>query len=135
MNCQTLGIVILGIGLTLGAGLFVAGCIVIDDWYSMFTVFPVLLAFIAVYGMHSTREGTEPGWIVFDTWVFFLFACFASIVGLPMVLYHVRELNPILGLILNCAGCATVFIAFALYYLMPSMPCHQEDGLLARYQY
>jgi uncharacterized membrane protein len=101
----------------------------------MFTLVPLVLAFVAIYGMHTTRQGMNPGWISFDTWVFFLLTFIGSVLALPMVLFHVRELSPMVGLILNCAGCGTILIGFVIFYVIPHLPCGEDDGLLRAYQY
>jgi CHASE2 domain-containing sensor protein len=54
MNRHTLSIVILGLALTVSVGLFVGGCKLLNNWWSMFALIPALLALVTVYGIHST---------------------------------------------------------------------------------
>jgi hypothetical protein len=136
MNRSTLGIVLLGVCVSIGVGLFVGGCQAAGSWYPMFAIIPILCGGIALYGIHSTGDGAEAGWVSFDTWVFLLVVSLSSALGLPLVLFHVAlDDPPILGIILESAGCLVSYIGFLLHAIVPRLACGDDDGLLGAYTY
>jgi uncharacterized membrane protein len=113
--------------MSVGAGLFIGGCDVMDDWYSMFALIPAFLALIAVYGIHSTvPDGSDPGLLSLSSWVFLLFVFLVSILGIPVTLYHAKSLKPAGGIVLTIIGSIVIFTGFALTYILPS--CGQGEG-------
>jgi hypothetical protein len=127
MNRQTLTIVVLGVSLTIGAGLFIGGCQIMEHWYSLFALIPALLAIVAVYGIQSTASSDAvQGLISFDTWVFLLVFCLAAVLGVPVTIYHTRGLAAAAGIALNVVGSFVIFTGFALTWILPS--CGADDG-------
>jgi hypothetical protein len=136
MNRTTLSLVLLGVFISLGVGLFVGGCQATSNWYPMLAIIPILFGGVALYGIRSTGEGMEAGWVSFDAWVFFLVVSLSSALGLPIVLWHVANDDPpILGIILESSGCLVSYIGFLLHAIVPHLACGDGDGLLGEYAY
>jgi hypothetical protein len=132
MNRQTLTIVVLGLSLTIGAGLFIGGCQIMKHWYSLFALIPALLAIVAVYGIQSTAASDAvQGLISFDTWVFLLVFCLVAVLGIPVTIYHTRGLAAAGGIALNVIGSVVIFTGFALTWILPT--CGGDDGWTQAY--
>jgi hypothetical protein len=94
MKRETCGLVILGIGLTAGAGLFIGGCVESNSWWAMFAIIPALLAIVCQFGLARTMDpSATTGWIGFDGWIFLLGVALTSAIGLPIVLWNVLDLD------------------------------------------
>jgi hypothetical protein len=89
MNKSTTGIVILGLALTIGAGLFIGGCSYQKQWWCMFAIIPSLVAVLSAHGLNKTK-GDQPGEScdTFDGWLFFLVMCLTSVIAVPLLLFH-----------------------------------------------
>jgi hypothetical protein len=130
MNPQTLSLVLLGVCLCAGAGLFIGGCDILGDWLSMLVLIPVLLALLAAYGCHRTSgDSYEAGWVSFDSWVFILAFMLTWVVGVPAVVYHTKGFAKPAGLGLSIGGCVLVFVGLLLTYVLPG--CSSEEGWTA----
>jgi hypothetical protein len=89
MNKKTCSLVSLGLAMTVGAALFLAGCTVDGTYWSLFTILPSLLALVCQYGISTTASPDfTPGWVSFDGWIFLLLISLGSVVGLPVVIWH-----------------------------------------------
>jgi hypothetical protein len=118
---STLGLICLGIGITLGSALFLGGCSIASHYWPVFAVVPALLGLMAQYGIVTTIDpGSEPGWIGTNGWVFLLMLCLASIFGLPLVLVHVNSLpGSSVAMFMVGAGLVVAGYCAALYLGQP----------------
>jgi hypothetical protein len=88
----TLGLIILGIAITIGITLFIGACSLAESWWALFAIIPTLLAFLSSYGMYRTSDPSFPArWIGFDGWVFLLTLSLGSSLGLVVVIWHLNN--------------------------------------------
>lgn len=110
--------VVIGVFLTVGIALAIAGCATGKNWYPLFVLIPIAIAILCQYGIIVTTDGMhDGGWITADGWIFCQSICLLSCVALPLTLYHCEVIGG-LGLGLNLAGIVVIIIGYIIFHIL-----------------
>jgi hypothetical protein len=124
MNKSTIGILILGLSLVLGAGLVIGGCSLQKEWWCLIAVVPALLSLLAVHGIAKTKD-SQPGEScdTLDGWLFFLAAGLVSVIAVPVILFRIQDYKTA-TLALQLVGTIIIMVGYFV-----CLTCHSnEDG-------
>jgi hypothetical protein len=119
MARPAIGIMVLGLGIVFGVCLFVGGCMLMKNWYPFFVLVPAAVGLLCQWGIVSTSaDDAVPGLITADAWVFFLVICLTSILGLPVVLWHVGDALSAGALACSLAGSLVMLAGFVGFHCL-----------------
>ncbi|KAI5510872.1 vacuolar protein sorting 55 family [Trichomonas vaginalis G3] len=108
---KALPYIILGIFLTIGLGLIIAGCFINNDYFILLELIPaIFLSIFCVILKHRIErdDSKEEGIITMDFIIFCIAGFGSSLIALPVVLYRIGKISSMLSLILTIAGLVTI---------------------------
>jgi hypothetical protein len=119
---QACSLVIIGLSITVGLGLFLTGSFVGQNYVAIAALIPASLAGLCFYGMRTTTDPmSEPGIVSYDSWVFLFVFFLVSTFGLPMMVGHVFSLGAT-SIGLDVGGALVIVVGFAIAQFLAKDP-------------